>query len=179
MIAGEVDAYLDRQQANAILTADTTRLHRLLVSSTAPSSLAGDLDFDAALERMLEEPRYGPIGEPEPGQLSDEARNRWARHRLGRRLFDDPAVHFDDLAQIERVYVASMSGRRWLRERATEAGFELEERSEGLLAVPPDGSPPTSVFPPARACLSIGPASRRPSHYYWLGRAAQARAAGA
>jgi uncharacterized protein (TIGR02678 family) len=147
VIGGEVDAFLDSQQANAILSADTTRLHRLLVSPTAPSSLAGELDFDAALERMLEEPRYGPIGETDPGQASDETRNRWARHRLGRRLLDDPAVHFDDLSQTERDYAASMSGRRWLRERAAEAGFDLEERSEGLLAVDHDGIATDIRFP--------------------------------
>jgi uncharacterized protein (TIGR02678 family) len=147
VVAGEVDAFLDSQQANAILTADTARLHRLLVSSTAPSSLAGDLDFHAALERMLEEPRYGPIGEAEPGEVSDEARNRWARHRLGRRLLDNPVIHFDDLSQMERDYAASISGRRWLRERAADAGFDLEERSEGLLAVDPDGTATDIRFP--------------------------------
>ena len=147
VIGGDVDAFLDSQQANAILSADTTRLHRLLVSSTAPSSLSGELDFGTALERVLDEPRYGPVGEAHSGQASDETRNRWARHRLGRRLLDDPAVHFEDLSQTERDYAGSISGRRWLRERAAEAGFDLEERSEGLLAVDPDGIATDIRFP--------------------------------
>jgi uncharacterized protein (TIGR02678 family) len=144
---GEVDAFLDSQQANAILTADTTRLHRLLVSSTAPSTVSDTLDFEAALERMLQEPRYGQVGEPEPGEVSDETRNRWARHRLGRRLLDDPAVYLDDLSQVERDYAGSLSGRRWLRERTAAAGFELEERAEGLVAVDPDWIATDMRFP--------------------------------
>jgi uncharacterized protein (TIGR02678 family) len=80
-------------------------------------------------------------------EVSDEARNRWARHRLGRRLIDDPAVHLDDLEPAERDYLASLSGRRWLRERVAEAGFELEERSEGLLAIDPDAIATDRHFP--------------------------------
>jgi uncharacterized protein (TIGR02678 family) len=79
--------------------------------------------------------------------VSIEARNRWARHRLGRRLIDDPAVHLDDLSSAERDYLASVSGRRWLRDRVAEAGFELEERSEGLLAIDPDAIATDRHFP--------------------------------
>ncbi|MHB1534519.1 MAG: TIGR02678 family protein [Acidimicrobiales bacterium] len=144
---GDVDAFLDNERANAILTADTARLHRLIVSAAAPSTLPDDLDSDAAVERLLDEPRYGQPGEPEPGEVSNEARNRWARHRLGRRLVDDPAVQFDDLSTAEQDYAASLSGRRWLRDRAAEAGFELEERAEGLLAVDPEGVATDIRFP--------------------------------
>ncbi len=62
-------------------------------------------------------------------------RLRWARHRVGRRLLDDPVVHLDELAAAERDYLTSLSGRRWARDRVNEAGFELEERAEGMLAV--------------------------------------------
>jgi uncharacterized protein (TIGR02678 family) len=130
--SGEVDAFVDSQQANAILSADTARLHRLIVGATVPSSLPSDIGVHAATEVLAAEPRYGAVADQD--EVADEARNRWARHRLGRRLLDDPVTYFDDLSTAERDYVASISGRRWLRDRVDAAGFELKERCEGLLA---------------------------------------------
>ncbi|HWH35640.1 MAG TPA: TIGR02678 family protein, partial [Acidimicrobiales bacterium] len=158
--AGEVDAFVDSERANALLSADTARVHRLLVSATAPSALAGgdgegtDLDVDDAIARLLAEPRYGDDSDEAPGPAgerapegSGEARNRWARHHLGRRLLDDPVTHADDLAPAERDYLAKPSGRRWIRDRVAEAGFELEERAEGLLAVDTDAVATDRQFP--------------------------------
>lgn len=144
--AGDVDAFVGSERGNAILTADTARLHRLLVSATAPSSLPPEAGLHEATERLLGEPRYGDGPHP-PAGAGDEARNRWARHRLARRLLDDPAVHADELGLVEADYLASVSGRRWLRERVAEAGFELEERAEGLLAVDPDAVATDRHFP--------------------------------
>jgi uncharacterized protein (TIGR02678 family) len=144
--AGEVDAFIDSEHANAILSADTARLHRLIVSANAPSSLAASIDVDTAIELLAAEPRYGETV-TESGVVADESRNRWARHRLGRRLLDDPVVYADDLSSVERDYLASMSGRRWLRDRVAEAGLELEERAEGLLAIDPDGIATDARFP--------------------------------
>jgi uncharacterized protein (TIGR02678 family) len=143
--SGEIDAFADSAQANAILTADTARLHRLIVSAAAPGSLAEGISTDAAIDRLAAEPRYGAAGDPDGS--SDEQRNRWARHRLGRRLLDDPVLYLDDLTAAERDYAASISGRRWLRDRAAEAGFDLEERSEGLLAADPDAVATDMRFP--------------------------------
>ncbi|HEX5267426.1 MAG TPA: TIGR02678 family protein [Acidimicrobiales bacterium] len=147
--AGDVDAFMDSAQANALLTADTARLHRLLVSPAAPSSLLADLDCAGAVDRLLDEPRYGTRAEDGEVDESDESRNRWARHRLGRRVLDDPVVHTAELEPAEAAYLASISGRRWIRERIEEAGFELEERSDGLLAVDPDGIATDMQFPAA------------------------------
>jgi len=148
--SGDVDAYIDSERANAMLSADTARLHRLLVSVVAPSALPAGLDTDAAADKLLEEPRYGARPEdPETLEGTDESRNRWVRHQLGRRLLDDPAVHLDDLTPAEATYLTNPAGRRWLRERVAEAGFELEERSEGLLAVDPDGIASDAQFPSA------------------------------
>jgi uncharacterized protein (TIGR02678 family) len=144
---GEVDAFLDSERANAILTADTARLHRLVVSAAAPSSMPDDVDVDDAVERLQEEPRYGQAAGSDLGEVSDEARHRWTRHRLGRRLLDDPAVYLEDLSSGEREYLASLSGRRWLRDRVAEAGFELEERAEGFVAIDPDGVATDLRFP--------------------------------
>jgi uncharacterized protein (TIGR02678 family) len=144
--AGEVDAFLDNERANAILIADTAQLHRLLSSATAPSALPDGLTTEQATHRLLAEPRYGDAAEA-PEELSDEARNRFARHQILRRVLDDPVLHLDDVSPVERDYLASLSGRRWVRERVAEAGFELEERAEGLLAADPQGVATDRRFP--------------------------------
>lgn len=144
--AGDVDAYVGSVGGNAILTADTSRLHRMVVSATAPSRLPAECGTEEAAERLLAEPRYGDDPD-QPGAAGDESRNRWARHRLARRLLDQPVVHLDELSPVEADYLASLSGRRWLRERIAEAGFELEERAEGMLAVDPDGIATDHHFP--------------------------------
>lgn len=141
--AGELDAYVGTDGANALLSADTSRLHRLLVSTAAPSSLPEDLTTEEAIDRLLDEPRYGTGDD----QMGEEARNRWARHRLARRLLDDPVVHLEDLSEVEAAYLASISGRRWLRDRVAEAGLDLEERADGLLAVDPDAIATDLVWP--------------------------------
>ena len=79
--------------------------------------------------------------------MSDEARNRRARHLLARRLLDDPVVYYDGLSGIEIDYASSPSGKRWLRQRAREAGLELEERAEGMLAIDTDGVATDMRFP--------------------------------
>ena len=144
--AGDVDAYIGSEQGNAILATDTARLHRLLVSAAAPSSLSAEIDTNEASQRLLAEPRYGDADDP-AASVGDEARNRWARHQLARRLLDGPVIHADELTPGEADYFASLSGRRWLRDRSAEAGFELEERAEGMLAVDPDGIATDRRFP--------------------------------
>ncbi len=146
--SGEVDAYVEDEHANAMLYADTARLHRLLIGSVA-GALDGELSTNEAIALLAAEPRYGNVAD-DPESASDEMRHRWARHRLARRMIDDPVVYRDDLSPVERDYLASLSGRKWLRDRATAAGFELEERSEGMLAVDPDGIATDSRFPAAQ-----------------------------
>lgn len=146
--AGELDAYVGNDVANALLSADITRLHRLLVPTTAPSSLPSELTTEEATDRLLHEPRYGTDrGQAPTAEMGEEARNRWARHRLGRRLLDDPVVHVEDLSDVEVAYLTSISGRRWLRERAAEAGLELEERADGFVAIDPDAIATDERFP--------------------------------
>ncbi len=79
---------------------------------------------------MLDEPRYGPVGEAHSGQASDETRNRWARHRLGRRLLDDPA---------------GLSITAWLAARAATVPWHMD--SSDYLAVPVMTAEPTITGP--------------------------------
>jgi uncharacterized protein (TIGR02678 family) len=143
---GEVESFLDSDRGNALLTADTARLHRLLSSATAPSALPEGLDVESAIVALLAEPRYGEAP-TDPASVDADQRMRWARHTLARRLLDDPVTYLDDLSPTERDYLATSAGRKWLRDRVAEAGFELEERAEGLLAVDPDGIATDRHFP--------------------------------
>lgn len=145
--SGDVDAFVGSERANALLNADTALLHRLLVSTLAPSSLPDDLDTESATRRLLEEPRYGTAADDPVDGLGEESRNRWARHRLGRRILDDPVLHLDDLSDTERTYLSSLSGRQWARDRVAAAGMQLEERADGLMAVDPDAIATDSQFP--------------------------------
>lgn len=148
LISGSADleSYVEDRSANTLLTADTTRLHQLLVSARPPSGLQPRPPAVEAAAALEVEPRYGTAATI-PGEAEEEQRLRWVRHSLARRVLDDPVVHLADLTAAEQDYLANPSGRRWLRERVVEAGFVLEERAEGLLAVDPDGVASDLVFP--------------------------------
>jgi uncharacterized protein (TIGR02678 family) len=144
--AGSVDAFVEDERGNAILTADTARLHRLLASSNSPSGLDDAVSLDDATEALLAEPRYGEA-DRDPGAVSDDQRLLWTRHSLARRVLDDPVTLLEDLSPAERDYLTHPSGRRWLRERVAEAGFELEERAEGVIAIDSDAIATDLQFP--------------------------------
>lgn len=147
--AGELEEFVASEEANALLHADTTRLHRMLVTTIPPSSLPDDTSPRAAVVYLGAEPRYGPSAD-RPSvvvERDDERRLRRVRHMLGRRLVDDPVIHFDELGDDELAYLDNPAGRQWLRTRAAGAGFELEERADGLLAVDPDGLATDLQFP--------------------------------
>jgi uncharacterized protein (TIGR02678 family) len=63
-----------------------------------------------------------------------------------RRLMDDPVLYRADLTDEQRGYLASPTGRSLLRQACDQAGFVLEERAEGYLAVDPDGIATDSKF---------------------------------
>jgi len=140
--SGEVEDFAGDQRANALLTADLSRLHRLLVSATAPSRLDAELSFDAVVGELLREPRYGS---PEQSDVGDP--HRWVRHHIARRLLDGPVLHLDECKEAELAYLTSGGGREWLRARVAEAGFTLEERAEGMLAVDGDARATDETFP--------------------------------
>ena len=144
--SAEVEAYVGDRRANAILTADTSRLHQLLCSAQAPSALPADTGPLEAIDALCVEPRYG-VAPVTPEEADEGQRLRWVRHRLARMVLDDPAVELADLGATERDYLANPAGRRWLRERVAEAGLVLEERADGLLAVDPSGRASDRLFP--------------------------------
>lgn len=80
----------------------------------------------------------------EPGDLdeeihpaTDEGANRRIRHRLVRRLVEEPVLYLDELDEAELAYLASQ--RHYLSRQVAEAtGLVLEVRREGLAAVDPE-----------------------------------------
>lgn len=151
VVDGSTDSYADSANAKVLYRIDTTLLMRLLAAPIGLSQLSVPLDevplrFDELLSAVSQERRYG---EPGDGALpvSETQRNLWLRHSIFRRLFDDPVVYLNELSADERAYLASPTGRQLLRRAASEAGFLLEERAEGVMLVDPDGLATDSRFP--------------------------------
>jgi len=140
--SGDVEDFAGDQRANALLTADLSRLHRLIASATAPSRLDPDLSTEDAVGELRREPRYGMAEHADVGDP-----NRWVRHHLARQLVDGPVLHVDECTEAELSYLSSSGGREWLRARVAEAGFTLEERAEGLLAVDEGARATDETFP--------------------------------
>lgn len=136
---GDVDAFVTSESGNALVATDSPRLHRLVASATAPSRLDAATTADAT-RGLSAEPRYARAED-------DTARRRGVRHRLARRVLDDPAVYRADLPDDEAAYLDTPGGRKWLRERVEAAGMVLEERAEGFVAVDPDAVATDMVFP--------------------------------
>lgn len=68
---------------------------------------------------------------------SDDLRNTAVRHRLTRRLLDDPVLYFDTLTEEERAYLLSQRGA--ITRRISElTGLVAEVRAEGIAMVDPD-----------------------------------------
>jgi uncharacterized protein (TIGR02678 family) len=102
-------------------------LATLLVARRGPSTVAG-ADFDDRLRALTEDVR------PE----TEDARNRALRHRLARRLLDDPVVYLANLDDDEHAYLSSQ--RAHLLRRLTEGtGFVAEVRAEGIALLDPTG----------------------------------------
>jgi uncharacterized protein (TIGR02678 family) len=100
----------------------------LLAVRRAPSTISAAA-FEERLAALVQE----PVGQGE------EARNRQIRHRLMRRLLDDPVIYYDQLDGDERAYLISQRPHLLrLIEEAT--GLVGEVRREGIALVDPEGA---------------------------------------
>lgn len=164
-VDGATESYLAGADALVLYRSDSARLARLLSAPVPPSRLGG---AHADLAALLAEERYGVTAEsgipgetdtsgeagasgeegaPEHAGPTRNQRTLWARHSLMRRLLDDPVVYTADLSTAEAEYASSLTGRKMIRRAAEEAGFRLEERSEGYLLVDADGRATDDRFP--------------------------------
>ena len=97
----------------------------LISAPRGPSTIAAH-DFEARLRELT--------AEPEP--VTEDLRTRAIRHRLTRRLLDDPVVYYDELSEAELAYLTSQ--RSALTRRICElTGLVAEMRAEGIAMVDP------------------------------------------
>jgi len=77
---------------------------------------------------------------------TEEGANRRARHRLMRRLVEEPVLYLDELDETERAYLASQR-HYLLNQAAVQTGLVFEVRREGLAAIDPAGRLSDLTFP--------------------------------
>ncbi len=129
-VAGDEEAYVN-QSGDVLYDVHRRVLARLPAGTRGASLIAvtqPDLDFDGRLVALVEE--YVPD--------SPEGRRMALRHRLARRLLDDPVLYHDELSADESEYLASQRGPMAYR-LAQAVGLTAELRSEGLALVDADG----------------------------------------
>ncbi len=124
---GQEEHFVERR-GDVLYNLARPAMSALLAVRRAPSSIPAPA-FEERLAALLDE----PVGQGE------EARNRHLRHRLMRRLLDDPVVYYDGLDSDERAYLVSQRPHLLrLIEEAT--GLVGEVRREGIALVDPEGS---------------------------------------
>jgi uncharacterized protein (TIGR02678 family) len=123
-VAGDEDAFV--REAGDVLYDVERRVLAVLISAPRGPSTISAPDFATRLREL--------IAESEP--MSDDLRTRAIRHRLTRRLLDDPVVYYDELSEPELAYLTSQ--RAALTRRISErTGLVPEVRAEGVAMVDP------------------------------------------
>lgn len=123
-VAGDEDAFL-RETGDVLYDVERHVLAVLISAPRGPSTIKAD-DFDTRLAELT--------AEPEP--VSEDLRTRAIRHRLSRRLLDDPVVYYEELSEAELAYLTSQ--RSVLTRRISErAGLIAEIRAEGIAMADP------------------------------------------
>ena len=129
-VAGDEEGYVN-QSGDVLYDVHRRVLARLPAGTRGASLIAmtqSDLPFDGRLAALVDE--YVPV--------SPDGKRMALRHRLARRLLDDPVLYHDELSQEEREYLASQRGPLAYR-LAQAAGLTAELRAEGLALVDADG----------------------------------------
>ncbi|GAB3727683.1 TIGR02678 family protein [Nocardiopsis nanhaiensis] len=127
-VAGDEDAFV-RSSGDVLYDVDRRVLAGMLAGARGPSTVA-DTDPQERLRALAEDSVAHHLD-------SDDLRNMAIRHRLTRRLLDDPVLYFDTLTDAEHAYLTSQ--RAALTRRITElTGLVPEVRAEGIAMVDPD-----------------------------------------
>ena len=123
-VAGDEDTFV-REAGDVLYDVERHALAVLISAPRGPSTIVPH-DFDARLREL--------IAEPEPH--SEDLRTRAIRHRLTRRLLDEPVVYYNELSDAELAYLTSQ--RSALTKRISErTGLVAEIRAEGIAMVDP------------------------------------------
>jgi len=121
-VAGDEQDFV-RETGDALYDVSRRVLSQLLVTRRGPSTVGGQT-LDERLSGMRDR----------GAAPTDDLRNRRLRHRLTRRLLDDPVVYFAELSDEENAYLRSQ--RAAICRRITElTGLVPEQREEGLAMV--------------------------------------------
>jgi uncharacterized protein (TIGR02678 family) len=139
-VAGDEEAYVADTQNDVLYDVDRRVLSSLLATTRGPSTVR--VEGGAGVERpggggpALFERRLAALTE-EVLPETDELRLRSLRHRMTRRLLDDPVVYYEELSEEERAYLVSQ--RIALSRRIGEfTGLVPELRAEGVAMVDPE-----------------------------------------
>lgn len=123
-VQGDEEAFV-ADKGDALYRIDRTVLARLINARRPPSTLGAPAGHER-VEALVEEPHVE----------TEEANRRALRHRLARRLIDDPVLYYADLSVEEREYLHR--ARAAILKPILEAtGLEVEARAEGLALVDP------------------------------------------
>ena len=125
-VAGDEQAFI-ASIGDALYDVNRRVLASMLVTRRGASTVT-ETTFTGRMRALVAEPR------PE----TEEARNREIRHRLVRRLLDDPVLYYADLSDEERAYLSGQRGLL-LRRLADATGFIPEVRAEGIALLDPTG----------------------------------------
>ncbi len=126
---GDADRYATSGAGDALYDVDDRRLGQLIAAPSSPS--------------LVDDPSQLPV---EVYPDTDEGNRLRARHRVMRRLLDDPVVYYDDLDEPERDWLLHSLGYvHDLLDR--DVGLALERRSEGVLAIDPERELTDDTFP--------------------------------
>jgi uncharacterized protein (TIGR02678 family) len=133
-VAGDEQSFVTAS-GDALYDVNRRVLATLLVAQCGPSTVTGT-GLEARLRAITEE--LVPD--------SDDGRNRAIRHRLARRLLDDPVLYYDELSDAERAYLSRQRG--FLVPRLADAtGMVAEVRAEGLALLDPTGEATDLAMP--------------------------------
>jgi uncharacterized protein (TIGR02678 family) len=133
-VAGDEQSFVNAS-GDTLYDVNRRVLATLLVAQRGPSTVKG-ADLEGRLRGITEE--LVPD--------SEDGRNRAIRHRLARRLLDDPVLYYDELSDAERAYLSSQRG--FLVRRLTDAtGMAAEVRAEGLALLDPTGEATDLTMP--------------------------------
>jgi uncharacterized protein (TIGR02678 family) len=124
-VAGEEEAFA-RAAGDALYDIERRVLAALIASPRGASTIEAR-DFESRLEQLS----------AEPVPVAEDLRIRSIRHRVTRRMLDDPVLYYEDLDEAELAYVTSQ--RAAMVKRVAElTGLLAEVRAEGLAMVDPD-----------------------------------------
>jgi uncharacterized protein (TIGR02678 family) len=129
-VAGDEEGYVN-QSGDVLYDVHRRVLARLPAGTRGASLIAithPELDFAGRLAALVDE--YVPD--------SPEGRRTALRHRLARRLLDDPVLYHDELTHDEREYLLGQRGPLAYR-LALASGLTAELRAEGLALADADG----------------------------------------